>query len=62
MFIDKIKTAEKQLLLIKSEKTNRLYEWLSEAWEPLEGVDGERIIISEETHVQGILLSDKSSY
>ena len=58
MFIDKITTAERQLLLIQSERTTKLYEWLSGAWEPTESIDVNEIVISGEAHVQGILLCD----
>jgi hypothetical protein len=58
MFIDKITTTEKQLLIIKSERTTKSYEWVSEAWEPIEILDVDSIILSGNTHVQGILLND----
>lgn len=58
MFIDKITTAERQLLYVKSEKTTKLYEWFSGAWEPIESTDVDAIVVSEQAHVHGILISD----
>lgn len=58
MFIDIITSPEKQLLIIKSERTTKSYEWVSEAWEPIEILDVDSIVISGNTHVQGILLAD----
>ena len=58
MFIDRITTADKQLLIIKSDRGTRSYEWLTGAWEPVELYDVDEIVISENVHVQGIQLSD----
>ena len=58
MFIDKITTAERQLLYVKSEKTTRLYEWFSGIWEPVESIDVDKIVISEQAYVRGILISE----
>lgn len=56
MFIDKITAAERQLLYIKSERTTKLYEWFSGAWEPIDSTDVDEIVVSDQTHVHGILL------
>lgn len=58
MFIDLITTTEKQLLYIKSEKTTKLYEWFSVAWEPIELIDVDEIVVSEQAFVRGILISE----
>ena len=58
MFIDTITTDDTQLLLIESDGTVKLYEWLSEAWQPITPEEAEKLVMEGNAKVRGIRLTD----
>lgn len=55
--IHKITTNTQHILVIESDKTARLYEWISEGWEPIDPQSVNKDDLSGKTHVQVIVLN-----
>ena len=58
MFLDRITTSDKHLLLLQSNATTRLFERIAGEWEPVDPSIMNGIVISGKARVEGIMLAD----